>query len=241
MSYKIELAQGQPYMVEDYDSQFKAEKAKGMNWYPWVGKNYKETGILIVGMAAYYKNSSSEWRKFCDEDHRPNRVLVSVCFEGNSHKPFEVMAKMFIGGAGKNYEDTRKKFWSSVAFLNFCQKIVKGESGSCKDVENAKTALLAAIRILKPKLVLAWTTQLWNICSGEYRNGERFGHPIPRAIDGTPPIVGIKHPSRWSWPNAGEEARGRKAKEWLEFLRNDLASKEPIEAFLNYLKQQPAT
>lgn len=220
------------HMTVEYDNQF--EKVKELKWYPWVGNEYHKSKILIVGMSTYYVDGeewSPEWRKFCDKDVCPNRVLVGDVIDGCDHKPFKVMAQTFIQhGADKEYaDDTRIAFWKSVAFLNFCQHIVAGESGECKKVDESKIALENAIKIIEPELVLAWTTQLHDICSGDFRDGERFARPQPRIRDGSPPIVGVLHPSRW------QQQRTRYA-DWMKFLRNESASKAQVKVLIDCLK-----
>ena len=234
MTYEKELERADKHITKEYDPQFTAAKSHGLNWYPWVGKEYSKTGILIVGMSTYHKEGadwSDEWRKFCDEDPRPNHVLVSECLEDDGHKPFEAVAKMFIEkGADKDYEDTRKRFWSSVVFLNFCQKLVNGASGPCNDSEHSRAALQKAIEIIKPNLVLAWTTQLWNVGFPWTDDQERdkIGHDIPRVVAQDPPVVGVLHPSWW--------VRGKDTgAKWLEFLCNEPLSKKPINDFLQHL------
>lgn len=224
------------HITTDYDDQFATACNNGeMRWYPWVGRDYRASGILIVGKSTYYESDddwSDGWRKCCDETRMPNRELVADNIAGDGHKPFEAMAKMFVeNAAGGDYESGRETFWASVAFLNFCQKIVCGENGECEDVATSKVALRKAIAIIKPKLVLAWTTELWNFHDGECRDGERFGQPQPRAIDGTPPIVGVLHPSYWQAQRTSRDS-------WVAFLRGDPASKQPVKDFIAYLKRR---
>lgn len=242
--YEDRLSVADKHMTKVYDQQFKEAEESGLNWYPWVGKEYTKPRILLVGMSHYYKDGSGPWRKFCDEDPRPNRVTIARHLENSRYKTYKNISKMFIEGAKVSYgEHTRKAFWSSVAFLNFCQHVVKGVSGHCNDVQTSKTALQAAICILEPKLVLAWTTQLSKIYDGKCRKGEKPGNdekprrPQPRIIDKSPSnphIVGILHPAKWyRW--------GTKRSDWLTFLLNDPASNESVEDFLQYLNNTHPT
>ena len=244
MAYEKELQCAEEHLTTKYDPQF--QKAEEVKWYPWVGKEYDKTGILIVGISAYYKEGatwSSAWRKFCDEDPRPNHVLVSDCLEGDSHLPFETVARMFIEGSGKEYESARKQFWSSISFMNFCQELVKGVSGKCKDNKSAEIALQKVIKIISPKLILIWTTDLSKVGYNGGRTEVVETNPkrntVARLIGEPTAVVGILHPSRWWWPNTGEEKRKAKRKTWMGFLRTDYVCEKPINKFLQHLKQQP--
>ena len=241
MPYEDILKRAEGHMTKKYDEQFEEATAQGLSWYPWVGKEYNKTGILIVGMSTYYKEGadwSDEWRNYGETDVGPSREVVTEhAIEANTNKScFANTAMMFLEGVDKEHNgNTRKMFWRAVAFTNFVQQVVAFGT-QINDVDrtvlrNSRNALQAIIKTLKPKLVLVWgvTTVDDGIDNLNRKGEEKVSAVYPRIIDGEFPIIGIEHPASYF-------GRG----EWLEFLRTDPASKQPIEDFLQYLKQQPS-
>ncbi len=242
MPYEDILKRAEGHMTKKYDEQFEEAKAQGLSWYPWVGKEYNKSGILILGMSTYYiegeKDWSPTWRNYGETDVGPSRVLITEhAIEQDINKGcFANTAMMFLEGVDKGHnENTRKMFWRAVAFTNFIQQVVaSGTQVSDVDrtvLRNSRNALQAIIKILKPKMVLVWgvTTVDGGIDNLNRKGEEKVSAVYPRIIDDEFPIIGIEHPSKYF-------GRG----EWLEFLRTDPASKQPVEDFLQYLKQQPS-
>ena len=220
-------------MTEQYDSQFGA--VENLAWYPWVGKNYHKTGIFILGMSTDTRGGG-DWTK------KPGPSLTSrdasrTFFDFDTqgeHKSFEVTSKMFLAGADKEHNNhTREMFWSSVAFNNFLPKAI-APNQRIWDVseelrEEGRKALHATTKIIKPKLVVVWGVETTDALDAE-KCDEKINDTRPRFSNQTPPIVGIKHPSG--------TGRGFDSDKWFEFLRSHPLSKDPIENFLQHLKQQ---
>ena len=236
MPYEDILKRAEGHMTKKYDEQFGEAKAQGLSWYPWVGKEYNKSEILILGMSTYYKEGedwSPTWRNYGETDAGPSRVLITQhAIEHDTNKGcFANTAKMFLEGAEKEHnENTRKTFWQAVAFTNFVQQVVASGT-QVGDVDgtvlrNSRNALHAIIKTLKPKLVLVWgvTTVDVGIDNLSREGEEKINTVSPKIIDGESPIIGIRHPSSYF-------GRG----EWLNFLRTDPASKQPVEDFLQHL------
>ena len=86
-------------------------------------------------------------------------------------------------------QQARQQFWSAVAFNNFCQEVVAKRGADCPCLEKSVQALQATMKILKPKLVIAWTTQIWNygFNEHEYQDQEKVNGAIPRVVDKADP------------------------------------------------------
>lgn len=238
--YTDRLPSAEKYMTTTHDSDFAT--VKSLRWYPWVGKNYDKGRILMLGMSTYDKKGEiSDWGIFGENSTDMSRVLVSgkrgslVITENKpfrEHKPFRAMSNMFIKVAGMPYGiKTARQFWASVAFNNHCQGVVQGRRGKCQfKKEDNNQAFLETLEILKPSICLVWTTQVRRLgfCASQYReHSPQINRAIPRIVAQPLPIVGIRHPSQFF-----------SSKEWIEFLRADSTSKEPIERFINHLKNQ---
>lgn len=230
------------HMTDKYDPQFK--DVTELIWDPWVGKNYHETGVFILGMSTDERNGP-DWTLNLEPpltSRDASRTIIANInkanddpFQGDGYSPaFQKMAKMFIQGVGAQYDErTRAVFWEAVAFNNYYQAVLPEIGGipeQKSDIsKGSKKAFDATIGIIKPKIILAWTTKIWNLGlkDDEYETRDKLATGAsPRVSKQTPPIIGIKHPA---WDGGSE---------WLEFLRTDPASKKQIGEFLDYLKEQ---
>ncbi len=230
------------HITKDYDLQFEEAK-ENLEWDPWVGKNYHETGIFILG-----KNTDDRDGPDWTLNLKPpltsrdaSRAIVANIdkasddpFQKDSPAfAFQYTAKMFIEGVGAQYDKrTRTVFWEAVAFNNFVQKVIK-QGTQVEDVndgvlQKSRAALLSTIDILKPKVVLVWGVGVVDAIDALSIRGEKMvNRAYPRISKQTPGIVGIRDPSEYFTRS-----------KWLEFLRTDPASKKPIGEFLDYLKEQ---
>ena len=240
MPYEDILKRAEGHMTKKYDEQFQA--VPDLKWSPWVGKNYHKTGILILGMSTH-QNNDGDWTK--DSGRDASRTFFDFDHENcTEHGAFSNTSKMFLDGAGVALnQHSHSGFWESVAFNNYYQVAVpeRGASPECADdIEGAKNAFFATIKIIKPKLVVVWGVTLAgdmglpNVEKRQNNIGSRSGaYPMVFVGDNeTPPIVWIQHPSALVGDNHQDQ--------WFEFLLSDPASKQPVEDFLQYLKQQPS-
>jgi len=94
-----------------------------LNWLPWVGKNYYQTKILLIGDSYYddnggwleYKNATREFVKIKGLDSS-NRTYASSPF-------FRQIEKTILNKPSSTYLD-REKIWSSIAFYNLVQYLL---------------------------------------------------------------------------------------------------------------------
>lgn len=225
------------YMSTEFDTKFC--EAEDLTWYPWVGKNYHKTGILILGVSTHKDENGDDWTR--DLGHVASRTFFDFGEYPTEHKPFRTISEMFLDGAGIDYKKrTCEKFWSSVAFNNYYQVAVE-ESGAKPeneaDIESAKRAFYQTVAIIKPKLCIAWSTSIDQFgVEEERKHYEKIRGAYPRFSKNPCLIVGVKHPSWWSLPNAGEEARKRNHAEWFDFLSADQETKQPITNLINHLQ-----
>ena len=232
------------YMTTEYETQFAA--VEELWWRPWVGKNYHKTKIFVVGTSTH-KNNGEDWTK--DKEHidcqrNASRVLASWYQPGNEKlfefnkngSLFKKMAHIFTNDARLDQcTKTYAAFWQSVAFTNFYQVTVKsiGAIPERPIVDKSKRAFYETVKIIKPKLILVWNNDLNHFFPNRRVGAKKIGRVTPYVIEPFPfdlevPIVGMGHPSRLD-QNA-----------CINFLRTDPASKQPVEDFLQYLKQQPS-
>ena len=217
-------------MTKKHDAKFKQAKSQGLNWYPWVGKNYHKTKILILGLSTHRNDKGHDWTKAYG--HNASRTFFSF---DKGHKPFDTTSKLFLEGAG--FDDlnlaTHSAFWESVAFNNYYQIAVRTSGATPEnddDIEKAKSAFAATVEIIKPELVVVWGVSLVDRMGlpNVKNRKKKVGSTYPRvaAKEGKLPcIIGTKHPS-WAFPRS----------QWLNFLRTESHSKTQVKNFITYLK-----
>ena len=219
------------YITTKYNDSF--EKVDGLQWLPWVGKHYDETRILIIG-ASTHKDDGHDWTLDPQWGGPENASHILVAGVENkdapafgsefSKKPFDATVKMFL--PEMDMEQARQQFWPAVAFNNFCQEIVEESGDPCPCREESIQVLQDTIEILKPRLVIAWTTEIGNFGFDGYEDQEKINRDIPKVVDKPTPIVGIKHPSM-----------AFSAVDWLEFLQRNPVTSRPIADLMAYLKR----
>ncbi len=219
-----------------FDSRF--DKIPHLAWYPWVGKNYHKTKILVVGAG------TDKWHEeglVYDGKGLTIEIINSIAIENNhpGTKGLNAFVKIFVEGLnirGQNVSDgelMRQQVWSSVAFTNFLQ-FSSAEIGwhprNSQDIEAGKAALHGVLDIIKPDLCLIWSAMMpWDGDLTEkegYKWGARkkIGWGIPQVCRrGEVSFICIQHPSRISPPK------------WADFLMKENESKKVITNFLDYL------
>jgi len=97
------------------------DKINELRWYPWIGSNYTENKILIIGESHYAQDENGNFDKECYEDFLSDKNttinIVERLLNGESWKMFQNTYKALLGTDNINKE----AFWSNVAFYNFVQ------------------------------------------------------------------------------------------------------------------------
>lgn len=235
------------HITTQYDAQFAAAKKDGLNWYPWVGRGYEQTGIFVLGMSTDQRDGVDWTKNIASPLNRTDASRMIVAWVDTAeNKPFEKiddkaygaftkMAHTFVDGVGApRGRESLTAFWESVAFNNLFQVAVK-EMGywpeDDAEVENSMRAFYKTCEILKPKLVLAWENDIAFLWPGLRSGKRKIGRVSPRVFEprktvSLPPIIGIGHSSRMN------------QSECREFLLDDPTSKQPIEAFMAHLRKE---
>ena len=226
------------HMTKKHDAKFKQAKSQGLNWYPWVGKNYHKTKILILGLSTHRDETGDETSEDWTDNYGHNASRTFFSFDNNEcygYKPFYTTSKLFLKGAGINELNlaTHSAFWESVAFNNYYQIAVRTSGATPEnddDIEKAKSAFAATVEIIKPELVVVWGVSLVDRMGlpNVKNRKKKVGSTYPRvaAKEGEfPCIIGTKHPS-WAFPRS----------QWLNFLRTESHSKIQVKNFITYLK-----
>jgi len=208
------------HITTEYDAEF--AKIPDLKWDPAVGKNYRDTRIMIMGTST----------PASDEERDTTRHIV---FHDGEHRAFKATSQMFLEEVGIEHNDQNKNlFWSSVAFNNFIQGSVSAQVPTDDEVASMAPASVSAykatVEVIKPDLVIFWSNSLHKHQLGgeNTKECEKVGNFTPRVALENPPSVGIYHPGMQ--PHFSRSA-------WMEFLKTCEHSKPHVERFLAYLKE----
>lgn len=134
------------------DDNFK--KIDGLNWLPWVGREYFGSGhrILIVGESHYLTGSEKNLQEVSQQDFTRN-VIQTKCID-DKKKPqptFDNLARCLFGDEIMEREK-RMEVWKHLAFYNFVQCPMKTNKKrpKPKDMEIGWKVFAELIKILKP-------------------------------------------------------------------------------------------
>ena len=238
-----------------HDSAF---KEAGIQWYPWVGKRYDdtgETGIMIVGDHVYGDEGvDPDWHETINDPdcHDVNRYLAmghgvneeeKPCGhpkrkERTAAPPYYRTTQMLLEGAEKKYDDTetRKFLWESVAFANFCQCPTASRKENCHCPDKSQKDWENILGILKPKLCIVWSVELWRLGLEQQDCGDTIGKVQPRIAKAPHGglVAGILHPSGY------EHFYKFDPSEWMKHLRDKTPEEYQVAVrdFLDRLKNK---
>lgn len=198
---------------KSYDKEFrKLKKSAGLTWLPWVGKEYRNEKILVIGESNY---TDKGWTSTVDEDIMYTRKVVDhICFRRMHRKSQTLpniarMLNVFKGGK----LDIVPMVWPKIAFVDVCQRCLeqvgkKRERPSEEDIVNGWRTIFALIRILEPRFLIFMGKTAADFLSDEVqgmqvncpiacsrKNDSRHKHAIIRTGNMQTPMILLPHPS----------------------------------------------
>lgn len=198
---------------KSYDKEFrKLKKSAGLTWLPWVGKEYRNEKILVIGESNY---TDKGWTSTVDEDIMYTRKVVDhICFRRMHRKSQTLpniarMLNVFKGGK----MDIVPMVWPKIAFVDVCQRCLeqvgkKRECPSEEDIVNGWRTIFALIRILEPRFLIFMGKTAADFLSDEVqgmqvncpiacsrKNDSRHKHAIIRTGNMQIPMILLPHPS----------------------------------------------
>ncbi len=162
-----------------YDPEFK--KIQGLQWYPYVGKDFKGAGQRIMAFAhnipvrpGDYEKRRGEWS---GQDTWANAIEEFAYEEARYTRAFRYSVKVAAGltgnyGRGSMPEITTKVdgFLRRIAFINFIQELVKSEKqiaqAAPEQVERSKAVNREILNVLASRTASAGANRFMNT-SGE--------------------------------------------------------------------------
>lgn len=114
------------YINSEFDAPLSELKARGLVWFPWVGRLYSSSSrarLLIVGETHYCNKSGAVARRHV-RGHRLNVLYTRGCIfdyevaENRQIRTFQNMKRALVGQP----DVTPPAFWQQVAYYNFVQR-----------------------------------------------------------------------------------------------------------------------
>lgn len=135
-----------------FDDDF---KSNNISIYPWIGNNYNDTKVLVVGESHYLDFKDNESREKYEATASHTRDVVSDSLHSHfTSNTFKNLVEMFSG-------KDKELFWDNVAFYNFVDRIMDKEIGTSKnerpkaeDYRNSWSNFIEIAKILKPDLCI---------------------------------------------------------------------------------------
>lgn len=129
---------------------------KELKRFPWIGKNYLQNRILILGDSHYATNKEAE-KEF--EDPYSTIETIKAVIENGPYSFYNGLYNLFNLGTQNEIED----FWSNIAFYNFVQKIMKDvhQKPSTAHRMEAWRCLAEVSKVLQPTFILFLGIRNW--------------------------------------------------------------------------------
>ncbi len=129
---------------------------KELKRFPWIGKNYLQNRILILGDSHYATNQEAE-REF--EDPYSTIETIKAVIEKGPYSFYNGLYNLFNLDTQKDIEE----FWSKIAFYNFVQEIMKSvhQKPSAANRMEAWKCLAKVASVLRPAYILFLGIRNW--------------------------------------------------------------------------------
>ena len=132
------------HLFTGFDS--KISEIPSLKWLPWIGQNYFNTKIVVLGESQY--EDGDEWQ---ENNRDATRILIGNRFSGTKGKIFTNVERVLLSSDNPTLEE-KNKFWKSVAYWNLVQRLMASikERPSDKDFDDGWATFLFLVEILRP-------------------------------------------------------------------------------------------
>lgn len=127
-------------------------EVKGLTWLPWVGYNYNENRLLLVGESHYAQGDNGKEDLDCYNsflaDKNATISIVEDVFNGSDWNFFKNTHYALTGSDNVD----REAFWRNVAFYNFIQRPMNttGDRPSAIDYKSGWKVFFEMLKVIKP-------------------------------------------------------------------------------------------
>lgn len=123
-----------------------------LTWLPWIGSNYSDNKLLLVGESHYAQGEDGEEDLDCYNsfitDKNATISIVEEVIDGSTWNFFRNTHYALTGNENVN----RRVLWENVAFYNFIQRPMNttDDKPSAKDNRNGWKVFFELLKVLKP-------------------------------------------------------------------------------------------
>lgn len=136
------------HITNEYDKEL--SNINSLKWYPWIGKNYNKTKVLVIGESHY--EDGDEWQEGNTET---TRIITAKCFTGNKAKIYRNTEKVLLSIDNPTIEQGNY-LWESVTYWNLVQRLMNSieERPNDEDYDNGWATFFELVEILKPNICI---------------------------------------------------------------------------------------
>ncbi|HHT82529.1 MAG TPA: hypothetical protein GX003_03740 [Acholeplasmataceae bacterium] len=127
-------------------------EVKGLTWLPWVGSNYNENRLLLVGESHYAQGDNGEEDLDCYNSFlRDKNATISIVEDVLDGSTWNFFTNTHYALTGNDNVD-REAFWKNVAFYNFIQRPMHttGDRPSPSDYKTGWEVFFELLKVIKP-------------------------------------------------------------------------------------------
>ena len=143
------------HLDTSYDNQFST--LADLNWLPWVGDNFRNKKVLIVGESHYDDNDG--WLIYNDATRNfvNNQGLNSHNPDFRNRRFFQQIEKTLLNKETSSFEE-RSTIWRNVAFFNLVQRLLpsSGDRPNDEDYDKGWRNFLKVVDIIKPDICIKY-------------------------------------------------------------------------------------
>lgn len=194
-------------MDSRFDEEFR--KILGLSWLPWIGSEYDDNGILVLGESNYSNDDPAS----VDADANFTRSVVRDLALRSGNDTFDRISKFLNPNCRKWRETTTeedRKSWARIAFMDVSQRcVIAGGRPVPADLVKGWAAVRKVIELLNPKVIICFSPTAMSHCQEfAVKNEGNINRVVLRkgvikASGGERFIFTVCHPAKW-WQFGGD-------------------------------------
>ncbi len=138
----MELSENMLTSSDDIISQI-----EGLKWLPWIGVNYHNSKIMVLGESHY--EDGDNWQ---ENNIDTTRTMIGVRFNGHRGKLYSIVEKVLLSSESPTQAEGHD-LWKSVVYYNLVQRLMSSikERPSVEDFDKGWDTFFKLIEIIKPR------------------------------------------------------------------------------------------
>lgn len=201
-----------------FDNEIKS--LPNIKWLPWIGKNFIDTQVLILGESHY------EDGHYWQDSDSTTRIILNKRLSGNKVKLYSNFERIILTKKDLSIEEINK-FWSSLCYYNLVQRLMNSikERPNKDDFDSGWNIFFNLIEVISPKVCIVLGKSSfgrlgfylknnnqfnWNGITEEFYDDKKIIHLTKEEKELT--LIFINHPSG---------SRGFSCEYWTDFINKN--------------------